>query len=251
MEKKNVYETRRLAFFDILGFSNLIRKSAKDETLAQGVLDTFNMVKKTMEKTTSPYSSSTLFSDCFCMSQAASGNFYAFCGGLSLFVVGMIAKGYPVRGAISIGQLYHRDSVIFGPCLVRAYELESKLSNHPRIIIDPEINIEDDEESKELDLFYTDNDGIVSLNYLSPTLICFFSEFTGLFPPSVLIESIKKTIENLMGEFEHSNNPYAKAKIQWLHHYADRVLFKAKPDEKLIRELCARARAEAAKQPDY
>lgn len=42
-----------------------------------------------------------------------------------------------IRGAITTGQLVHNENGgLFGPAMVVAYDLETNLANHPRIIID-------------------------------------------------------------------------------------------------------------------
>ncbi len=44
-----------------------------------------------------------------------------------------------LRGAITYGKIVHNNQMIFGPALVRAYELESKKAVYPRVIIDRNI----------------------------------------------------------------------------------------------------------------
>jgi hypothetical protein len=41
-----------------------------------------------------------------------------------------------LRGAVTVGPLYHKGGIIFGQGLVTAYEMESKKAINPRIIID-------------------------------------------------------------------------------------------------------------------
>lgn len=53
--------------------------------------------------------------------------------------LGMAMWGFFIRGAVTIGEVYHDDRSVFGPALVWAYELESKVAQNPRIIIDPDI----------------------------------------------------------------------------------------------------------------
>lgn len=44
------------------------------------------------------------------------------------------------RGAIVVGDLYHRGNVIFGPALIEAYRLESQVAKHPRVLIAPSVS---------------------------------------------------------------------------------------------------------------
>jgi hypothetical protein len=52
----------------------------------------------------------------------------------------MLAKrGIFVRGGITLGEIYIDKSAVFGPALIRAYELESVIAKWPIIAIDPEL----------------------------------------------------------------------------------------------------------------
>ncbi len=61
-----------------------------------------------------------------------------------MFIQARLAhEGYLIRGAVTYGK-YHgaRDShgsALFGPAIARAYEIETKLANYPRIVIDPAV----------------------------------------------------------------------------------------------------------------
>lgn len=47
--------------------------------------------------------------------------------------------GILIRGAISFGNIYHDNNILFGEGMVNAYEMEETLAIYPRIIIDPKI----------------------------------------------------------------------------------------------------------------
>jgi hypothetical protein len=48
-------------------------------------------------------------------------------------------QGIFIRGGLTIGEIHQSDGVIFGPAMVRAYDLESSFANYPRIVIDPDV----------------------------------------------------------------------------------------------------------------
>jgi hypothetical protein len=54
---------------------------------------------------------------------------------ISRVALAALASGFLIRGAISVGDLYHEQGVIFGEALVDAYRLESKEAIYPRIIV--------------------------------------------------------------------------------------------------------------------
>jgi len=47
--------------------------------------------------------------------------------------------GVFVRRGISIGPLYHDTNVVFGPALVEAYKLESRIAKFPRILVSDQV----------------------------------------------------------------------------------------------------------------
>jgi hypothetical protein len=53
----------------------------------------------------------------------------------------VIAHGYVVRGAVTLGTLYYDDSerILVSPALLRAYELETNVARYPRIVADPRL----------------------------------------------------------------------------------------------------------------
>lgn len=83
-------------------------------------------------------------------------------------IIGMVSfraldLGLLIRGGITIGILHHESGVVFGKGLVEAYELESKVSIYPRIVVGPKIYQDASDDMKKL--LYQDKDGIWHLNY--------------------------------------------------------------------------------------
>jgi hypothetical protein len=74
--------------------------------------------------------------------------------------------GWLLRGGITIGDFYINDTIVWGPALIRAYNLEHEMANYPRIIIDPPVLSEfNDRMSSEY--ISVDIDGSNYLNYMS------------------------------------------------------------------------------------
>ncbi len=55
------------------------------------------------------------------------------------FQSSMLFSGFLIRGGITAGPMFHEGRIAFGPALNRAYELESKIANFPRVVIDPSL----------------------------------------------------------------------------------------------------------------
>ncbi|NWJ27659.1 hypothetical protein [Rhizobium sp. RM] len=55
------------------------------------------------------------------------------------FQSSVLFSGFLIRGGITAGPMFHQGRVAFGPALNRAYELDSKIANFPRVVIDPSL----------------------------------------------------------------------------------------------------------------
>ncbi len=81
------------------------------------------------------------FSDCTVISSSEANRdasyrvIEAACSlGVRLLEIGLFC-----RGGVTRGDLFHQNGIVFGPGMVRAYELESKSAIYPRVIIEDEI----------------------------------------------------------------------------------------------------------------
>lgn len=109
----------------------------------------------------------------------------------------------PFRGAITIGDLYITDKIIFGPAVVRAVELE-KNAKFPRVLLDDNVlnSIPNVPLAKET-LVYEAADGIASLNYL------------GLAPWH--FKEHRRIVDRKL--FEFKGNTSVQEKYHWLLSY--------------------------------
>jgi hypothetical protein len=239
---EGVYEDRLLAFFDILGFRKLIDATLNDANKSVEILGLLTALDSAFARFRSGDMSLTLFSDTICISYRMPPNFASFCFGLSLVVTSLLGLGYTVRGSLVRGSLYHRGNVIFGPCLIRAYDLEQRLAIFPRIVIDPRLRA-DFTDPLEIDLepVYEDHDGMLCVNFLSPTLLHTMFRLLGI-PAEPRIAEIVSNIDRLqLG----ASDDAAIQKVNWLRSYAHKTLGSPKPDGRLIDRLVDQVRQQA------
>ena len=161
IENKNVqYENKFVFFFDILGFENLI-ESKKCSYI-------YNIIKKCIDQVDQANGSDillvegdivfengdlkwgkiigkpkiTFFSDNAILSiseQEIDNEVYRiaqFVGNLQSY---LILEGILIRGGLSYGEIYHDNDIVFGPALVKAYDIESKKIINPFIGVDSDI----------------------------------------------------------------------------------------------------------------
>jgi hypothetical protein len=143
------YEIRLVAFIDILGWSEAVRTAPKDPEQTKKLGLTLSMIRGLTQLADWKVKNSgddscpgdqqvTHFSDCVIISARAN---YAgqseIISALGFLSMALLYQGFLLRGGLTIGELYHRESMVFGPALLKAYELESRCSVYPRIILDP------------------------------------------------------------------------------------------------------------------
>jgi hypothetical protein len=141
------YDNRIVAFLDVLGFSALVRESVHVAAALQKVDRLMNLIH-VVEKDNYEYikldeQNVSFFSDTIIISTSLSNSrvtpedaAWTYCireaGKLALEILGL---GLPCRGSIVMGLCHHRRHLVVGPAIVEAYELEKRIANYPRIIL--------------------------------------------------------------------------------------------------------------------
>lgn len=143
---KIVFEERAVAFIDVLGFKSVVENSGGSNlNFLEELVETLETAVPGLDGTVDPKVPKELIpkhisiSDSIILSAPLTSNkMNSYCG-LSTLVMRAIqlthiflAKGYLIRGGITIGQVWHTDSNIVGPAYQDAYLIETK-TGVPRI----------------------------------------------------------------------------------------------------------------------
>ncbi|MFT7009807.1 MAG: hypothetical protein ACJAXJ_004361 [Colwellia sp.] len=139
----HVYQERLCLFLDILGFSALVKSEECDvvHEVVCKIKDELESNKEFMIKIGNDPIATT-FSDCIVLSlEAKKVDVENAANILVTATVKMLQDTYlnqkiAMRGGISYGKLYHGSDSVFGPAMIRAYELESQFAGWPRVIFD-------------------------------------------------------------------------------------------------------------------
>lgn len=162
----NEYEQRYVAFIDILGFKELIKRSDKEpdndregENRPHAVSAIFNALdfdlslindtyKKISPGTESPDLRLNTFSDFVVISSKLTpAGLDSLVFAVWRVVTEWLSKGYISRGGISKGKVVHRDyeerksPIVFGPAFVSAYTLEQEIADYPRVVLSKEVRL--------------------------------------------------------------------------------------------------------------
>ena len=153
-----IYEERLLLYADILGWSAANRKESPDlllevirelhgpaETCSEAVKEQIKGAIGTLVHTDSGQTKLLsvnpmwlevqfgAFSDNIVISKPSSFG-ARITDQVPSLIRTLLRQGFLLRGAVTIGDLYHKGSVVFGAPLIEAVKLEKK-AEHPRILI--------------------------------------------------------------------------------------------------------------------
>lgn len=146
------YEVRLVAFLDVLGWRAAIEKSQTDPDLVKvlglglaalhGQADMVKWMQEHGGDSGWPGDPQmTQFSDSIVISTSADlhGKFQLIMS-LQQACTAMLMNGFLIRGGVTVGQMLHRGGLAYGPALTHAYDLESEVATHPRIILQNELS---------------------------------------------------------------------------------------------------------------
>jgi hypothetical protein len=135
-----MYERRVVLFLDILGFKKLIEEQREDLILSALEIPTSLKERYPFDGKTEMQMSA--FSDSIVVSEVVKDD--------HIGVIRMVnyashlwwrffEKGVLTRGGISVGNVHHKNGILFGPAMNEAYELESQLAIYPRIVLSKDV----------------------------------------------------------------------------------------------------------------
>lgn len=134
---ETVYKKSIVAFIDILGFSDMVKKSGKESMILEVLKGLKSLERDPFQQTDRNL---LAVSDSVILSyQVNDGDeIVALLDDLAFLLRGFVRYGLVLRGGIALGDLYHDDTgVIFGPAYLEAYGLE-QIADYPRIIMKEE-----------------------------------------------------------------------------------------------------------------
>ncbi|MFA6195218.1 MAG: hypothetical protein WC656_01080 [Sulfurimonas sp.] len=233
------YETRYVGFFDILGWSDTVKNSVNNIEMQKKLGLATNAMRLHTEmnewkKQHGPWPGDAQivhFSDSIVVSTSADYNGKSeIISILSFLSSALLQHGFLLRGGITKGEIYHKDSSVFGPALNRAYELENKNAVYPRVILDyiltaefgqgDKVTHEDGTYIGQNKTWRLSNDGFRFFDFLQP-----FGGSHGFSDTNLLHLNLMK-IHSFINErlVEYQEKPSILPKYIWLANYFNEVL---------------------------
>jgi len=136
-----ILEERVVAFVDILGFRELVRRMDTDPGLPQRVhhaLLGVRLKEDGIYEDEDHRVEMTSFSDSSVFS-APEGHETEILSRLTYLSRDLMTNGVLCRGAVVLGRAHHRERILFGPAIVSAYEAELHVAKYPRIFVADEV----------------------------------------------------------------------------------------------------------------
>lgn len=133
------YEERYVAFVDVLGFASLVGQSLGQPEIVTQLRDALASVNASASAIRSAELKleASSFSDTVVLSApAGASELLRMIEVLDQFSFDLLQRNMLFRGALVRGLVIHTADFLFGPGLVAAYQLESTISFHPRIMLD-------------------------------------------------------------------------------------------------------------------
>jgi hypothetical protein len=141
--KASVYERRLTLFIDFIGFKAHVQHTVADPKFLQRLVSAMDRVGEIASDDRAFHKSQriTQFSDCIVVSYRVEEESAVFwlLNEIAFCVIDLVERGFLLRGALTVGDLLHTAKHVVGPAMVEAYELESKVANFPRILIEGKV----------------------------------------------------------------------------------------------------------------
>lgn len=258
IDKRNPYinsegqrELRKsiIAFIDVLGFKELVRK-AKIEDKSQEVFLNFHQLLSSWHNREEEYYKKIfdmpfiggkkdkykirIFTDCILIGCPINKSmridnfidgcdeFFNMLSTIHLLQAEMVNQGYFVRGAIAVDELYMDEVIIYGSGAIEAYEAEVNQAKYPRIILTKSASsvlteickgFEDQQRENYINkFFFKDSDGQLFLSYLESIKI---GEHDFQFVSE--LEKHKEILELKLVEYQ--DNAHCLEKYLWAANY--------------------------------
>lgn len=242
-----------MAFIDILGFSEIIDESCRQPEIVSGLRALFGDIASVQNTILSDNHAITeiermfpklkgktiptqavAFSDTIVLSRVVREETEKILSLISLinrtseFCSRLLEYGCLTRGAITIGKLFHEGNVIFGPALVEAYRLESKVAVFPRVLFaDDLIGYRDLISLHHIHqpAMLCDEDGRYYLNVLANHI---GTAEMGLTRPDVLLH-IRRILQQMRRNV--LDEPHKSEKVEWYVRYFNRTIDSWEPQK--------------------
>ncbi len=228
------YQERFVAFVDIWGFGDLVRRSVlgNDGISASTVHDVLDLPKPSDEDQIvlgriGDISKSghcmTAFSDCVVIStDLTEAGLIHLVDHVSRIGFRLLKIGYLYRGGVVRGLLWHQPDKVFGPALIEAYQIE-RTERFLRVLVSDDVVKWGLGCAKPVNTIFSrlirkDDDGKYMVHVLR-----YFSQFDDLTNLRDKISEVRDRFEKKLTRLTQNQMAEAAGKVSWFLRYFDRI----------------------------
>jgi hypothetical protein len=210
------YSERYVAFIDILGFRETIKRSEADPRLYEALVKTLSEIhaREPFEGEETVDFQFQTFSDSIVISSAPSKKGLGYMlAAIHRLTLELMQESLLIRGGIAKGKLYHEKGVMFGPAVIEAYEIEKTIAKYPRVILSKQTYKDHRALELESSAVTLSEDGPPCLNIFGGLKFLLSKDDTRLEATEVATKC-RAAIQSLLEESIH--NPGHYEKLRWL-----------------------------------
>ena len=241
----STYRKAILAYLDVLGFRALIRQSETDATKVNDIVHLLTITKRKGKygyaledesQVTTQYFSDlmvriTHVTPVVTLIQRLNVELMT----LARIQIELVTRKILIRGGVCMSDLFNRDELLFGPALVRSYELAEKTAVVPRIVIDTHLMKQAESENAVIwkHVYKRGEDGQYFVDYLTAALNDPNYIGATFGTANQLLSSHKTTIEDALSE--HTTHEGIRQKYIWMGLYHNSTVERFAPDNPNLR----------------
>lgn len=137
----------------------------------------------------------------------------------------MLANGILLREGITVGDLYYRSGVVYGPAMNEAYKLESKNAIYPRVVVDENTLVEGVENGlhspkEELDYILS----LINIDEDKQLIVDFLRQWQEVDDNDAYRELLENTKDLIIKEINEQTSPNILNQYIWLKKYYNQSL---------------------------
>ena len=235
------YREAILSYLDVLGFSALIEQSEKNSAKINEIIELLTTTKRKGEygMLTPPpvtqYFSDLMVRTTFIPPHPLISRLNAELMTLAKIQCELATRKILIRGGVCLKDVYRDGELLFGPALVRSYELAEKVAVVPRIIIDTHLMKQAESENGVIweHVYKRGEDGQYFVDYLTAALNDPHYVGATFGTANELLSNHKKTIED--GLKEHIKDDGIRQKYIWMGLYHNSTVGRFAPGELALR----------------
>jgi hypothetical protein len=136
----NDYGTKYVVFLDLLGFSELVKRSGADVVERHRLVESLKLVRDTLCEDPAIDFRFTYFSDCIVLSADHSPHaLWQIFQSVEILTFNLLQYDIFVRGGMTVGPTHHSRDFVFGTAVTDAYLLERDSARSPIVLLSPEV----------------------------------------------------------------------------------------------------------------